>query len=164
MGISTDELKMDSLSDPLVGLGLQYVDMCEPEKDVSLTLMKNDSRMYPAKRGSQEVSVDNQSGHFNSEPKGVRNVVDRKRKMAERKRKRMESLLNAGKTIPMKKITTLFAKHNAVQTNSLYPSVFRFLEPLFQVAEESFETILDEALDEYGTDLLARGTKLLAGA
>jgi hypothetical protein len=154
--MDTDELNMDTLSDPLVGLGLQYTYMGDPEEDVSLILMKNGSRMKPAKRGAQKVSVDNQRGYFKYEPKLVSNIVDSQRKQEERKRNRMECFQEAANTIPMKEISTMFAQPHAVSALTLYLSVFHLLEPLFPVGEESIDSILDEALGDCGTDLIAR--------
>jgi hypothetical protein len=130
--------------------------MGDPQEDVSLVLMQNGSRMKPAKRGAQKVSADNHRGNFKYEPKLVRKIVDRQRKQEYRKRNRRESLRNAANAIPMKQISTMFAQQHAVCTLTLYPSVFHFLEPLFPVEEDSIDSILDEALADYGTDLIAR--------
>ena len=116
VGSGTEDVRFD----PLVGLGLQY--MANLQEDASLILMKNGSRMKPAKRGSQKVSVDNHYGHFKYEPKGVRNRVDSERKRVERKRKSMGCLQDAAKTIPMQKITALFAKQHTIQKVTLYRS------------------------------------------
>jgi hypothetical protein len=158
VGMDTYDLNMnmDTLSDPLVGLGLQYTYVGDPKEDVSLILMQKGSRMKPAKRGAQKVSVDHHRGHFKYESKLVRNIVDRQRKQEDRKRNRQESLQKAANTIPMKKISMMFGQQHAVSTLTLYPSVFHLLEPLFPVGEASIDSILDEALADYGTDLIAR--------
>ncbi len=140
--MDTEEIRFD----PLVGLGLQY--MADLEEDASQILMTNGSRMKPAKRGAQKVSVDNHSGHFKYEPKGVRNRVDSERKRAERKRKILGCLQDAAKSIPMQKITALFAKHQKVTS---YQSVYRLLEPLFPVLADNIDVILDEALADHGS-------------
>jgi hypothetical protein len=56
----------------------------------------------------------------------------------------------------MKKIRTLFGTKDAVHKISLYPSVYRFLEPLLSQPQATVEEILDEALAIYGTDLIAQ--------
>jgi hypothetical protein len=98
-------------------------------------LMSNPDRTMPAKRGKNMVSINSSTGHFKHEPVGVQKLVDKNRKRAKKEHNNRNVLKIAAETT--RKITSMF-------------------KPLLPEIEESLDSILDEALTDFGTELNAK--------
>ena len=110
------------------------------ENEVYETLMNNGSRLRPAKRGIQKVSVNNRTQLYKDEPKCVHKLNERKRQEKLRARRIQTSLQAAA--VGTAHVQSFFQKqHQEAQT---------------QQADDCFDLIMDEAFADCATVLHGR--------
>jgi hypothetical protein len=107
--------------------------------EVRQILMMNPDCTMPAKRGKNLVSINSRTGYLRHEPMGVRKLAETNRKRAKREQ---------NKRIDLKK-----AADNTVKITSLFQPLLAFPET---DTEESIDSILDDALTDFGTALNSR--------
>jgi hypothetical protein len=137
---ANEDLHLDSAHGSSVDAEVFEADGAETLSEVSSAkvhdiLMSNPDHTVPAKRGNNVVSINSVTGRFKYEPFGVRKLADKNRKRAKKEANNRQDLKEASEK--SRKITSMF--------QSLFPDT-----------EESFDSILDGALTDFGTELNAK--------
>jgi hypothetical protein len=105
--------------------------------EVSKILMSNPDRTMPAKRGKNVVSINSRTKYLKHEPPAVQKWAEMKWKRAKRENNQRKAL-----------------KTSAANTPTI-TSMLKLLVPGTET-EDNMDTILDDALTDYGTALNAR--------